>query len=187
MLSRALKLFFISMLACVCQTNLSQSIRIAGVAPDLLVVFLVLISSYTSAYGGFCTGALTAMFYDASVGYVLAINMVAYTFIGWAGAMLRGFLNKKFRKLKHKSYLIMMLICFFLTAMREILYIGYLFLIGSEQSMVTIVRALLCSAYSALLIIPGVPIVRKIMRFKLLGRKKRKQEDLREESAVTEA
>ena len=182
-MSKVLKLCFAAILACVCQTNLSQVIRIAGVAPDLLIVFLVLLTSYTGAYGGFCTGALTAMLYDASVGYVLAINLVAYTFIGWAAPMLRGFLDTKLRKLKHKSILVMMLICFFLTLMREVLYIGYLFLIGSEQSLMTLVRALLCCGYSALLILPGSFAVAWIMRWQL--RLRPKSTDLNEESDGT--
>ena len=190
-MSKVLKLCFVAILACVCQTNLSQVIRIAGVAPDLLIVFLVLLTSYTGpyransprSYGGFCTGALTAMLYDASVGYVLAINLVAYTFIGWAAPMLRSFLNTKLRKLKHKSILVMMLICFFLTLMREVLYIGYLFLIGSEQSVMTLVRALLCCGYSALLILPGSFVVARIMRWK--PRLRPKSTDLNEESDGT--
>lgn len=181
-MSRTLKLILISMIACICQTNLVQYIRIAGVAPDMLIVFLVVLTSYTGAYGGFCTGALTAMFYDASVGYVLAINLVAYTFIGWAAPMMRGFLNKKLKKLKHKSHLVMVSICFFLTLMREVLYIGYLFLIGSEQSMITLVRALLCSGYSAMVVLPVIYVVRRIMRFHLRPRKK--QADLSEESVA---
>lgn len=182
-MSMLLKLCAVSILACVCQTNLSQYIRVAGVAPDMLIVFLVALSSYTGAYGGFCTGALTAMFYDASVGYVLAINLVAYTFIGWAAPMLRSFLNKKLKMLKHKSVFEMMLICFFLTLMREVLYIGYLFLIGSEQSLITLVRALLCSAYSALMIIPGIYLTSKVMRFRLRSRKK--HSDLIEKTDIT--
>ena len=182
-MSKVLKLCFVAILACVCQTNLSQVIRIAGVAPDLLIVFLVLLTSYTGAYGGFCTGALTAMLYDASVGYVLAINLVAYTFIGWAAPMLRGFLDTKLRKLKHKSILVMMFICFFLTLMREVLYIGYLFLIGSEQSVMTLVRALLCCGYSALLILPGSVVVARIMRCRL--RLRDKSTDLNEDTDGT--
>ena len=181
-MSKVLKLCFVAILACVCQTNLSQVIRIAGVAPDLLIVFLVLLTSYTGAYGGFCTGALTAMLYDASVGYVLAINLVAYTFIGWAAPMLRGFLNTKLRKLKHKSILVMMLICFFLTLLREIIYIGYLFLIGSEQSVITVLRALLCAGYSALMILPAGILLRHIMRWHLPVR--RKQADWVEEKPL---
>lgn len=179
-MSMLLKLCASAILACVCQTNLSQYIRIAGVAPDLLIVVLVVLTSYTGAYGGFCTGALTAMLYDASVGYVLAINMVAYTFIGWAAPMLRAFLNLKLKKLKHKSVLVMMLICFFLTLMREVLYIGYLFLIGSEQSLITLVRALLCSGYSALMILPGTYLMSKFMRWHLPMKKK--HSDLNEKS-----
>ena len=172
-----------AVIACVCQTNLVQYIRIAGVAPDMLIVFLVLLTSYTGAYGGFCTGAVTAMLYDASIGYVLAINMVAYTFIGWAAPMLRGFLNKKLRKLKHKSILVMMLICFGLTLMREVLYIGYLFLIGSEQSLITLVRAVLCCGYSALMILPGTFVTSKVMRWQILTKKT--VSDLKEDSDVT--
>lgn len=183
-MSRALKLSLIAIIACVCQTNLSEYIRIAGVAPDMIIVFLVLITSYTGAYGGFCTGALTAMLYDASVGYVLAINLVAYTFIGWAAPMIRGFLNQKLKKLKHKSYLVMMLICFFLTLIREVLYIGYLFLIGSEQGFITLVRALLCCAYSAFMILPASWLVRRVMKMQLRIRKR--GEDLTDETAATE-
>lgn len=182
-MTKVLKLCFVAILACVCQTNLSQYIRIAGVAPDMLIVFLVLLTSYTGAYGGFCTGALTAMLYDASVGYVLAINLVAYTFIGWAAPMLRGFLDTKLSKLKHKSILVMMLICFFLTLMREVLYIGYLFLIGAEQSLMTLVRALLCCGYSALLILPASFVVARIMRWH--ARLRPRSTDLNEESDGT--
>lgn len=183
-MSKAIKHIFIAIFACVCQTNLVDYIRIGGVVPDMLIVFLVLLTSYSGTYGGFCTGALMAMFYDASVGHVLAINLVAYTFIGWAAAMMRGFLNTKLKKLKHKSYLVMTLICFVLTLMREVLYIGYLFLIGSEQSLVTLVRALLCSGYSALMLLPGMLIISRIMNFHLRIRKK--GIDLTEEEAATE-
>ena len=182
-MSMLLKLCAMAVIACVCQTNFSQYIRIAGVAPDMLIVVLVLLTSYTGAYGGFCTGALTAMLYDASVGYVLAINMVAYTFIGWAAPMLRVFFNRKLKKLKHKSVLVMMLICFFLTLIREVLYIGYLFLIGSEQSLITLVRAMLCSGYSALMILPGSFLVSKVMRWRLI--EKKKHSDLNDESDAT--
>ena len=90
----------------------------------------------------------------------------------------------KLRKFRHKSVLERMLICFFLTLMREILYIGYLFLIGAEQGLVTVMRMLLCAAYSALMILPGSVIMRLIMR---AGRKKKKGDgDLNEDDVVTE-
>lgn len=172
-MSRTIKLVFAAVFACICQTNLVQYIRIAGVAPDLMIAFLVLLTSYTGPYGGFCTGCVLAMLYDASIGYVLAINLVAYPFIGWAAPNIRHFIYQKklMKMMKHKSFFVMMLICFFMTLAREVVYIGYLFLIGSEQSMITLIRALLCSGYSALMIIPGFFVLRFIMRRHLPNRK----------------
>ena len=55
-MSRALRLMLVAILACVMQTNLVGYIRIAGVAPDIMIAALVLLTSYTGSYGGFCTG-----------------------------------------------------------------------------------------------------------------------------------
>ena len=168
-MSRAIRIVITVILACICQTDLVRYIRIATIAPDMLTVFLVLLTGYTGAYGGFCAGSLLAM-------------LVCYTFIGWASPMLRRAMNVKLRKVKHKSYLELMLICFFLTLMREIVYIGYLFLIGAEQSMVTILRALLCAAYSSAMILPGSFVVHKIMSIHPFKRKQ--GEDLTGDSDV---
>ena len=124
-----------------------------------------------------------SMFYDASVGYALAINMVAYSFVGFACPHLRKGLEKLFAKLKLKSILVMMLICFFFVMLREFLYIGYLFLIGSEQSLITLVRALLCSGYSALMILPGSYLISRVMHWHLPLKKK--HSDLNEKSDAT--
>lgn len=181
-MSRALRLLLAAVIACVLQTTLVQYIRIAGVAPDLMIVMLVLLTSYTGAYGGFCTGSVMALLYDASVGYVLAINLISYTFIGYIAPLMRRFFDEKMRKLKHKSDLVMTLICFILVLMREVLYIGYLFLIGSEQSLVTVMRALLCAGYSALLVTPGMFLIRPLMTKHI--RNRRKKDDLIEEGTT---
>lgn len=181
-MTKTLKLVLVAILACLCQTNFVQYIRIAGIAPDMLIVFLVLLTTYTGTYGGFCAGSLMAMLYDASVGYVLAVNLVSYAFFGWAAPNLRAFLDNRLRKLKHKSVMVMMLICFFLTLLREIIYIGYLFLIGSEQSVITVLRALLCAGYSALMILPAGFLLRRIMRWHLPA--PRKQADWADEKPL---
>ena len=121
-----------------------------------------------------------ALLYDASVGYVLAINLVGYTFIGYIASKLRVAFDQKLRKLKHKSDLVMTLICFLLVLVREVLDVGYLFLIGSEQSMVTLLRALFCALYSAVLITPCSFLLRPVMTGHLHVRKKKS--DLIEDS-----
>ena len=108
-------------------------------------------------------------------------------FIGYIAPLMRKVLDEKLKKLKHKSDLVMTVICFFLTLMREILYIGYLFLIGSEQSMITVVRALLSAGYSALLITPGFFLMKPLMRVKVIPGRKKKQDLVDDETKTDKA
>ena len=173
-MTRALRLLLIAILACIIQTTIVGYFRIIGVAPDMMIAFLAALTRQCGSYGGFCMGSVMAMFYDASVGYALAINLVGYTFIGWFAPSLREHVfGRHFRKLKHKSYLEMFFTGFFLTMMREILYIGYLFLIGSEQNLMTLIRMLVCCGYTGAMVIPADLIIRRILR-----KKKKKQSDL---------
>ena len=85
-MSRAIPIVITVILACICQTDLVKYIRIAGVAPDMMTVFLVLLTGYTGAYGGFCAGSVMAMLYDASVGYVLG-NQSGQLYVYWLGLL----------------------------------------------------------------------------------------------------
>ena len=181
-MSKTLRLIAAAMLGVVAQTILVQYIRIAGVAPDLLVVLLVAVTSYCGPYGGYCMGAVVALLYDASVGYVLAINLVSYTIIGLIAPLMRRFLDDALQRFKHKSYLEMVLICFFLTAVREVVTIGYLFIIGSEQSLVTLLRMLLCSGYSALMVVPVAFALRLFMDWHPFAKEAKGRGDLSEEA-----
>lgn len=175
-MSRAIRIVMTVILACICQTDLCEVHPNRGCSTGYDDGFSGSADGYTGAYGGFCAGSVMALLYDASVGYVLAINLVCYTFIGWAAPMLRHAMNKQLHRVKHKSYFELIVICFFLVLVREGVYIGYLFLIGAEQSIVTILRALLCSAYSAVMILPCSLIQNKIMSVHII--RKKKNEDL---------
>lgn len=186
-MSKTLRLILLSMLACVVQTTLVRYIRIGGVAPDVMIAVLVALTTYCGPYGGFCVGSLTAMLYDASVGYVLAINLVSYTLIGWAAPFLRGSLEHVLRKLKHKSYLVLFCVCFFLTFLRELIDVGYLFLIGSDLGITTLLRSLLCCAYSAVMVFPAMFVTRRVMLWKPGFMQKKKVDDLIDERIATES
>lgn len=178
-MSKALRLILIAMLGCVLQTNIVQYIRIAGVAPDMMIAILVAITSYCGLSGSFCTAAIMVMFYDASVGYVMALNLIGYVMIALATCASRMILNEKLKKWKHKSFLIMMMLAFFFTLTREVLYVGYLYLIGAEMGAMTVIRMFLCAGYTALMVIPAILMVRFIMNWHPIKNKK-KQPDIEE-------
>lgn len=165
-MSKALRLLVAAMAAVVAQTTLVGYIRIAGVAPDLMCALLVAITSYCGPYGGYCAGAVMALLYDASVGYEMvlkAINMISYALIGIVSPYMRRALSELLRRFRHKSYLEMVVICFVMTAVRESINIGYLFIIGAEHSMVTLMRMLLCCGYSALMVLPVAFLLGRLM------------------------
>lgn len=183
-MTRALRLLLIAILACVLQTTIAGYIQFMDVTPDMMIAFLVALTRQCGSYGGFCMGSVMAMFYDASVGYALAINLVGYTFIGWLAPILRvRVFGRLFQKLKHKSYLEMFFTGFFLTMMREVLYIGYLFLIGSEQNLMTLIRMLVCCGYTGIMVIPADLIIRRVLR----KRKKKKNIDIIEQEGNAES
>ena len=182
-MSKTLRLLLAAVIACVAQTTLVRYVRIAGIAPDLMIAMLTALTTYCGSYGGFCTGSVMAMLYDASVGYVLAVNLVMYTFIGWAAPYVRMALKGVLHKLKHKSFIEMFITCAFMTLIREVVYIGYLFLIGAEQGVITLIRMLMCAAYSGIMVLPCSWILRAIMTWHPLKGKKT-HEDLVQDDAT---
>lgn len=162
-MTKTLKLFAAVLIACLLQTEIAKYMRLFEIAPDFMILFLVLISEEVGPFGGFCAGSLMSMFYDASVGYVLAINLVIYTFIGYAAPLLRNRMAKMLHRIKHRRALVLAILVFFLTFLREMLYIGYLFLIGAQQGKVTIIRLFIACIYNALLVIPLIGIKALLM------------------------
>ncbi|MBQ9009369.1 MAG: hypothetical protein IJ088_08580, partial [Clostridia bacterium] len=152
-MTRFLKLFFLSLLVCVIQTELARYVRIFTVAPDFMILFLALLTDDYGTFGGFVAGALIGLFYDTTTGYAPAINLVVYTFIGFMAAFIRKGLDNVLRKMKHKRFLEFMIITFSMTMVREIIYIGYLFLVGAEQGYVTFFRMFVCVFYTTLLVL----------------------------------
>ena len=182
-MSKALRLFILAIIGCIVQTNAAQYIQIADVTPDLMIAIIVALTSFSSMNGCFCTAALMIMFYDASVGYVMALNPIMYILIALAASGLRSVFNARLSKWKHKSYLIIVLICFSLVLVREFAYICYLFLIGAEMGVMTFVRMGFCAAYTALMSIPCISLIRFILNWHAFHREKIEQAESEESEA----
>ncbi len=133
-----------------------------------MIAALAGLAPYYGWMGGLTAGALMAMLYDSAVGYALALDLVLYSVLGYFSPLMAlGFRARLERFARFKS-LPAMLMAFFMTAIREIADIGYLFLIGAEQGLVTLIRALIACALTALVTLP-VNLV--ISRFMQTGRK----------------
>ena len=158
-MTRVLKILLCLILVCTLQTTLVRFIAINRISPDLIVCWLVVMSETYGPFGGFCSGAVASMLYDANVGYIMAVNLVVGTAIGYFCTLLVPYFRKVFRKSKIASWLAMMLTAFISCIIKDIVNIGYLFLIGStlldlENLPVTLLRLAVSSLYSVMMILP---------------------------------
>lgn len=180
-MSRAIRLFVLSIIGCLAQTSLAQGIRIAGVAPDLMIAMLIALTAFTGYNGAFCTSALMIMFYDVSVGYVMALNTVSYVLVALAATWLndriyhakpyevfrKAVMNSRFKIIFGgiSCFIPKLFICFLLTLCRELITVVYLFLIGASMGMVTIGRMFLCAGYTALMVFPAYAVIRFVINW----------------------
>ena len=162
-MTRVLKILGVIFIGCLCQTNLANKIRFSGIAPDFIAVVLVSMSRYYGTFGGICAGMIIGMLYDSTVGYVLALDLVAYTAIGYFAPFLYRAFQGKYNKRPYESIIVLSAVCFMLSLGHELLNIGYLFLIGAQQSLViTIIRALIGSMYSTVWVVPVSLLLEKL-------------------------
>ena len=119
--------------------------------------------------GGLTAGALMAMLYDASVGYALALDLILYGILGYFSPLMYEGLLARTRRFSRFRSLPLMLMAWLMSAIREIADIGYLFLIGAEQGLVTLVRALIACTLTALVTLPVNLIVSRLLQQRKTG------------------
>ena len=148
-MTRALKILAVVIAAVLCQTNLSALVRLQSIAPDFMIAALVALAFHYGTYGGFCAGAVMGLLYDSAVGYVLALNIIIYTFIGYAAPAGKALLQGKVPVRRRRKWLEALILGFIMTMIR-----GF----------VTLVRMLMCSAYTAVWTIPTLILVDRFLR-----------------------
>ena len=153
-MSKVIKTLLVIYLACLFQTNVVKYLAVFQVAPDFMIATLVALCAYQEVYGGICSGMLMGMLYDSTLGYVLALNLIAYSLIGYAAPKMRTFMEQKTRLFPGRGMLLLCVICLLLTAAREMLYLGYLFLIGGELGASSLVRFTISCLLTTLWLVP---------------------------------
>ena len=159
-----LKLIVVIFAACLVQTNLSDLLRVSGVAPDFMIAALASLGQYCGWMGGLSCGALMSMLYDSAVGYALALDLIFYSVLGYFSPLMFAGLERHMVHSSRLPHLPVMALAFFMTAIREIADIGYLFLIGAEQGLVTLVRAVIACILTAAITLPVNIIITRFIR-----------------------
>lgn len=161
-MTRILKLAAVIYLTVLVQTNLADLLRVSGVAPDFMIAALAALAPFYGWMGGVSAGALMSMLYDAAVGYALALDLILYSVLGYFSPLMLAGFRSRVRTFSHFHSLPAMAMAFFMTAIREIADIGYLFLIGAEQGLVTLLRALIACTLTALVTLPVNLIITRL-------------------------
>lgn len=166
------KLFIVVFVAFILQTSVFTKLRMSSTQPDILSVMLACLSAFTGTYGSFCAGSISGLLMNASVGHVMALYIVLYPLMGYGSAKMRPAFTFVFKRLlKGKiaftlKYVVNIVICILIVALRESVFVVYMFLNGVEISYLHIIRVLQCIVYSAVLTIPAYLIIQRFLSSK---------------------
>ena len=178
-MKRALRMALVVFVFYLLQTSVFTSLRIDTIQPYLMAVMLACLTTYTGQYGAFCAGAVSGLLIDTFVGHVMALYIVLYPLMGVAAAQLRFVLDRFARNLFKKRFRSgrrfaeAMVICLVIVFFREAIFLTYMFLNGVDVTYLHALRVLTCMIYSAILVIPGDWLVKRL----LYGKPKRNNEE----------
>ena len=80
---KAVITILVIMISFVLQTTVIQSIQIADVAPNLILIIVVFIAYTNDVYVGMTTGMVCGLLIDCQYGAVIGLCMLAYVIIGY--------------------------------------------------------------------------------------------------------
>lgn len=138
------------------QANIFQSFTIAGVMPNLFVIFILVIGLSSNAAYGISFGVIGGIIIDCVYSKTIGITAVMLCLIGFLGA----YFDKNFSK-ENKITIIIM------SALATILYeVGYYFLntvlIGFDAEIFYFIKILFIEViYNVLLVIIFYPLIQK--------------------------
>ena len=138
------------------QANLFQMFTIAGIMPNLFVIFILIISLSSNATLGISLGVLSGLMIDLVYSKSIGITAVMLCIVGYLGA----YFDRNFSKESKITIIIM-------SALATVLYeFGYYFLnsaiVGFEVEFLPFIKILAVEVfYNILLVILFYPIIQK--------------------------
>lgn len=139
------------------QAHFFTNITIAGIKPNLIVIFILFIGLYSNAIYGTVSGILVGLFLDCIYGKCIGVSAVMLCAIGFLGA----YFDKNFSK---ESRLTIMLMAIGATAIFEAgYYLLSAIILNFDMQVIEFIKMLLLELlYNTLLTLILYPIIQKL-------------------------
>lgn len=150
-------IFIIFLIIYFLQSNFFCWFNIAGVKPNLFIIFMVFIGAFINKYYGFTIGVIGGLLVDLFVGKVIGLNAISFGIAGLIG----GFLTKNVSK---DSKISMIMLGVLTTLVCELIYYAYeIILLGMQIEIINFLRIILIEIlYNSILLIILYPLLRKM-------------------------
>lgn len=148
--------FVVFLLIYFLQTNFFSWYNIAGIKPNLFLIFTLFIGLYLGKWFGLSMGIIFGLFLDLFIGKRMGINAIMLSIAGFVGGML----DKSFSK---ESRITFMTMTFIVTILCEIInYTLQIILLEAEENFVPFMKIVIIEAiYNVILVIILYPLIQK--------------------------
>lgn len=149
-------LFFVFLTLCFLQTNLFSWYNIAGIKPNLFIIFILFIGLFLGKIYGLTLGTIFGLVLDLIIGKRIGLNAIMLGMCGLIG----GILDKSFSK---DSRITFMLMTIAVTIFGEIVnYTLQILLISAEPAFIQFMKIVIIEAiFNAILVIILYPLIQK--------------------------
>lgn len=150
-------LFFLFIITYILQTNIFTNLTIAGIKPNLFIIFTVLVGIYVTQKNGVAVGLIVGIIVDALNEPVIGVTAISLGIVGYMAGLFE-------RIFSTESKITIIIMVIFGTLLGEILqYVIQLIINQSQLEIVQFIKILSIEAlYNGLLTIIVYPIYNKM-------------------------
>lgn len=149
-------LILVFLIVYILQANFFSWFTIAGVKPNLFIIFILLIGLFAGRKIGVVFGIVLGICLDLLIGRTIGISGILLGIVGFLGE----YFDKNFSKESRFTIMLMVMGCTFLYEI--VAYIYYVFRLGIQFELYSFLRILLIEVlYNAIILIIIYPIIQK--------------------------
>ena len=138
------------------QANFFTWFTIAGVQPNLFIIFILMVGLFAGKKIGVILGFVLGIFIDLLIGRTVGMTGIVLALIGFLGE----YFDKNFSKESRFTIMLMVIGCTFLYEI--VLYVFYIFRLGMPLELYNFIKILLIeSVYNAIIVVMLYPFIQK--------------------------